>query len=173
MWLFNTLTSDQCGSVGWGYYIIIQMTRSVSVWDRWGWFDNPAAPTLVRRKAAERCSLSVTGGVLVVCYPIRYPDKAIREKQILQPHRFNSLVPHRDELLKNGVLLKLVLYESFQTCLLSGSSPPVFIALLINLLFGGCRGRRAGWTEAACQVSRLNLRFQEKTQVHFMSNQYH
>lgn len=94
----------------------------------------------------ERESLSVKGGVLVICHRIRYPDKAIREKQILQLHGFNSLVLHPDELLKNGVQLKLVLYERLQICLLSGLLPPVFIGckgLLINLplLLSGRRGR--------------------------------
>lgn len=98
----------------------------------------------------ERESLSVKGGVLVICHRIRYPDKAIREKQILQPHGFNSLVLHPDELLKNGVQLKLVLYERLQICLLSGLLPPVFIGckgLLINLplLLGGRRGGSAGF----------------------------
>lgn len=99
-----------------------------------------------RDKEGERESRSVTGGVLVICHRIRYPDKAIREKQILQPHGFNSLVLHPDELLKNGVQLKLVLYERLQICLLSGLLPPVFIGckgLLINLplLLSGWRGR--------------------------------
>lgn len=94
----------------------------------------------------EKESLSEKGGVLVICQRIRYPDKAIREKQILQPHGFNSLVLHPDELLKNGVQLKLVLYERLQICLLSGLLPPVFIGckgLLINLplLLSGRRGR--------------------------------
>lgn len=99
-----------------------------------------------RETKRERESRSVTGGVLVICHRIRYPDKAIREKQILQPHGFNSLVLHPDELLKNGVQLKLVLYERLQICLLSGLLPPVFIGckgLLINLplLLSGRRGR--------------------------------
>lgn len=99
-----------------------------------------------RKRERERESLSVKGGVLVICHRIRYPDKAIREKQILQPHGFNSLVLHPDELLKNGVQLKLVLYERLQICLLSGLLPPVFIGckgLLINLplLRRGRRGR--------------------------------
>lgn len=86
------------------------------------------------------------GGVLVICHRIRYPDKAIREKQILQPHGFNSVVPHPDELLKNGVWVKLVLYERLQICLSSGLLPPVFIGckgLLINLplFLSGQRGR--------------------------------
>jgi len=94
----------------------------------------------------KRESLSVKGGVLVICHLIRYPDKAIREKQILQPHGFNSLVPQPDELLKNGAQLKLVLYEGLQICLLSGLLPPVFIGckgLLINLplLLSGRRGQ--------------------------------
>lgn len=98
-----------------------------------------------RERQRGRKSLPVTGGVLVICHRIRYPDKAIREKQILQPHGFNSLVPHPDELLKNGVQLKLVLYERLQICLLSGLLPPVFIGckgLLINLplLLSGWRG---------------------------------
>lgn len=88
----------------------------------------------------------MTGGVLVICHRIRYPDKAIREKQIPQPHGFNSVVLHPDELLKNGVRLKLVLYERLQICLLSGLLPPVFIGckgLLINLplLLSGRRRR--------------------------------
>lgn len=86
----------------------------------------------------QRLSLSVTGGVLVICHWVRYPDKAIREKQILQPRGFNSPVLHSDELLKNGVRLKLVLYERLQICLLSGLLPPVFIdckGLLIKLPF--------------------------------------
>jgi len=89
-----------------------------------------------RERERERERESVKGGVLVICHRIRYPDKAIREKQILQPHRFNSLVPHPDELLRNGVRLKLVLYERLQMCLLSGLLPPVFIGCkgpLINL----------------------------------------
>lgn len=99
-----------------------------------------------RETKGERESRSVTGGVLVICHRIRYPDKAIREKQILQPRGFNSLVLHADELLKNGVQLKLVLYERLQICLLSGLLPPVFIGckgLLINLplLLSGRRGR--------------------------------
>lgn len=84
----------------------------------------------------KKQTLSVKGGVLVICHRIRYPDKAIRGKQILQPHGFNSLVPHPDELLKNGVRFKLVLYEGLRICLLSGLLPPVFIGckgLLINL----------------------------------------
>lgn len=100
----------------------------------------------IRETQRGRASLSVTGGVLVICHRIRYPDKAIREKQIPQPHGFNSLVPHPDELLKNGVWLKLVLYERLQICLLSRLLPPVFIGckgLLINLplLLSGRRGR--------------------------------
>lgn len=94
----------------------------------------------------KRKRLSVKGGVLVICHRIRYPDKAIREKQIQQPHGFNSLVPHPDELLKNGAWLKLVLYEGLQICLLSGLLPPVFTGckgLLINLplLLSGQRGQ--------------------------------
>lgn len=79
---------------------------------------------------------------------IGYPDKAIREKQILQPHRFNSVVLHPDELLKNGVQLKLVLYERLHICLLSGLLPPVFIGckgLLINLPL--LLSDRRGWAE--------------------------
>lgn len=102
----------------------------------------------------QRLSLAVTGGVLVICHWVRYPDKAIREKQILQPHGFSSPVLHSDELLKNGVQLKLVLYARLQICLLSGLLPPVFIdcnGLLINLpflfffFFCGGRQRRKGW----------------------------
>lgn len=101
---------------------------------------------LVLYRYRTRKSLSVKGGVLVICHRIRYPDKAIREKQILQPYRFNSLVPHSDELLKNEARLKLVLYEGLQICLLSGLLPPVFIGckgLLINLslLLSGQRGQ--------------------------------
>lgn len=94
----------------------------------------------------QRLSLSVTGGILVIWHWVRYPDKAIREKQILQPHGFNSPVLHSDELLKNGVQLKLVLYERLQICLLSGLLPPVFIdckRLLINLPF--LFWSRRGW----------------------------
>lgn len=84
---------------------------------------------------------------MVICHRIRYPDKAIREKQILQPRGFNSVVLHLDELLKNErVQLELVLYERLQICLSSGLLPPVFIGckgLLINLplLLSGRRGR--------------------------------
>ena len=81
------------------------------------------------RGERERERVCLRGGVLVICHRIRYPDKAIREKQILQPRGFNSLVLHPDELLKNGVQLKLVLYERLQICLLSGLLPPVFIGL--------------------------------------------
>ena len=73
---------------------------------------------------------------MVIRHGIRYPDKAIREKQIPWPYGFSSLVLHSDELLKNGVRLKLVLYEGLQICLLSGLLPPVFIGcsgLFINL----------------------------------------
>lgn len=101
----------------------------------------------------QRLSLAVMGGVLVICHWVRYPDKAIREKQILQPHGFSSPV-HSDELLKNGVQLKLVLYAGLQICLLSGLLPPVFIdwnGLLINLLWGGEKGaERIGVTKASC-----------------------
>lgn len=101
---------------------------------------------IVCQRDRKRESLSMKGGVLVICHRIRYPDKAIREKQILQPHGFNSLVLHPDELLKNGAQLKLVLYERLQICRLSGLLPPVFIGckgLLINLplLLSGQRGR--------------------------------
>lgn len=81
------------------------------------------------RGGGETHCWPMKGGVLVICHRIRYPDKAIKEKQILQPHRFNPLVPHPDELLKNGVRLELVLYERLQICLLSGLLPPVFIGL--------------------------------------------
>lgn len=51
-----------------------------------------------RRRRAHRLSPSVTAGVLVICHLIRYPDKAIREKQILPPRRFNSFLLHPDRL---------------------------------------------------------------------------
>lgn len=86
----------------------------------------------------------VSAGLLVICHRIRYPDKAIREKQIRQPRGFNSLVLHPDELLRNGAQLKLVRYERLQICLSSGLLPPVFIGRkgpLINLPPSGRRGR--------------------------------
>lgn len=107
----------------------------------------------------KRESLSVTGGVLVICHRIRYPDKAIREKQILQPHGFNSVVLHPDELLKNGVQLKLVLYERLHICLLSGLLPPVFIGckgLLMNLPLLLMAGEN-GVNRAPCFPHRASL----------------
>lgn len=106
----------------------------------------------------QRLSLAVTGGVVVICLWVRYPDKAIREKQILQPHGFSSPVLHSDELLKNGVQLKLVLYARLQIYLLSGFLPPVFIdcnGLLINLPFlfffaGGGEAEKKGVTKSSC-----------------------
>lgn len=90
---------------------------------------------------------AAAAGLLVICHRIRYPDKAIRGKQIRQPRGFNSLVLHPDELLRNGVQLKLVRYERLQICLSSGLLPPVFIGRkgpLINLPPSGRRGR-ADW----------------------------
>lgn len=122
----------------------------------------------------KRESLSVKGGVLVICHRIRYPDKAIREKQILQPHGFNSLVLHPDELLKNGVQLKLVLYERLQICLLSGLLPPVFIGckgLLINLPLLLSNQRTEGKHSAVfpCCVSDVLL----QTNTHLPGSEYY
>lgn len=126
----------------------------------------------------ERESLSVKGGVLVICHRIRYPDKAIREKQILQPHGFNSLVLHPDELLKNGVQLKLVLYERLQICLLSGLLPPVFIGckgLLINLplLLSGRRGRSEQSAGVSVQTKTHLLHKKAAVVLSNIPNQYH
>lgn len=108
----------------------------------------------------KKQTLSVQGGVLVICHRIRYPDKAIGGKQILQPHGFNALLPHPDELLKNGVRLELVLYDGLRICLLSGLLPPVFIGckgLLINLplLLSGQRGQSERQAVGSSQHQRV------------------
>lgn len=141
----ESLTSASTGTWLKPYWLSASLLMSVRQCERTSGKDTGCIVWAVCVSGGEKGSRSVKGGVLVICHRIRYPDKAIREKQIPQPRGFNSLLLHPDELLKNGVRLKLVLYERLQICLLSGLLPPVFIGckgLLMNrsLLLSGQRG---------------------------------